>query len=67
MPAPVEHLREIVAKFKQDPESVYNTWFRESPERLKAFRSIRRGIFCFPNSASIAPACASSAATTGPC
>ena len=44
MPAPVEHLRETVAKFKQDPESVYNTWFRESPERLKAFRSIRRGV-----------------------
>ena len=44
MPAPVEHLRDIVAQFKQDPESVYNTWFRESPERLKAFRSIRRGV-----------------------
>ena len=25
MPAPVKHLRDIVAQFKQDPESVYNT------------------------------------------
>lgn len=39
-----ELLRGIVARFREDPESVYNTWFRESPARLKAFRGIRRGV-----------------------
>jgi hypothetical protein len=34
----------LVARFRQDPESVYNTWFRESLERLKAFRGIRRQV-----------------------
>ncbi|MBN8624772.1 MAG: hypothetical protein J0M17_04700 [Planctomycetes bacterium] len=40
----VERLNELVGRYKQDPESVYNTWFVDSPERLKAFRSIRRGV-----------------------
>lgn len=44
MPAAVENLRDIVVRYKEDPESVYNTWFIESPARLKAFRSIRRGV-----------------------
>ncbi|MBI2807805.1 MAG: hypothetical protein HYX68_22720 [Planctomycetes bacterium] len=44
MPTSADQLRDIVTRFRQDPESVYNTWFRESPERLKAFRSIRRGV-----------------------
>ncbi len=44
MTATVESLEDLVTRFKQDPESVYNIWFRESPARLKAFRSIRRGI-----------------------
>ena len=30
--------------YKADPESVYNTWFISNEERLKAFRSIRRGV-----------------------
>ncbi len=30
--------------YKADPESVYNTWFISGEERMKAFRSIRRGI-----------------------
>ena len=34
----------IIRKYKTDPESVYNTWFVNGEERLKAFRSIRRGI-----------------------
>lgn len=38
------NLGDIAARYKSDPESVYNTWFIESPERLKAFRSIRRGV-----------------------
>lgn len=40
----VERLKNIVIRYKSDPESVYNTWFVNSPERLKAFRSIRRGV-----------------------
>lgn len=39
-----EDVGEVVAKYKADPESVYNTWFVESPARLKAFRAIRRGV-----------------------
>ncbi|OJW23406.1 MAG: hypothetical protein BGO49_02190 [Planctomycetales bacterium 71-10] len=39
-----EDLGEIVKRYRSDPESVYNTWFVRSPERLKAFRSIRRGV-----------------------
>lgn len=38
------NLKELVARYKADPESVYNTWFIESRERMKAFRSIRRGV-----------------------
>lgn len=37
-------LMPIIERYKQDPESVYNTWFIGSDERLKAFRSIRRGV-----------------------
>lgn len=39
-----EHLGPLVENYKNDPESVYNTWFVGSAERLKAFRSIRRGV-----------------------
>lgn len=38
------NLKELVARYKADPESVYNTWFIEGEERMKAFRSIRRGV-----------------------
>jgi len=38
------NLKELVAGYKADPESVYNTWFIESEARMKAFRSIRRGV-----------------------
>lgn len=44
MEAEVEDLSGLVTSYKEDPESVYNTWFINSPERLKAFRSIRRGV-----------------------
>ena len=37
-------LVEIIGRYKTDPESVYNTWFVSGGERLKAFRSIRRGV-----------------------
>ncbi|MDI6760767.1 MAG: hypothetical protein QMD05_08060 [Candidatus Brocadiaceae bacterium] len=34
----------IVLNYKSDKESVYNTWFINNEERLKAFRAIRRGV-----------------------
>jgi type II restriction enzyme len=34
----------ILKQYKTDKESVYNTWFINNDERLKAFRSIRRGV-----------------------
>lgn len=34
----------IVNQYKNDSESVYNTWFTYNEIRLKAFRSIRRGV-----------------------
>ena len=37
-------LIELIARYKADPESVYNTWFVSGEERMKAFRSIRRGV-----------------------
>ncbi|VAX05065.1 Putative type II restriction enzyme NmeDIP (Endonuclease NmeDIP) (R.NmeDIP) [hydrothermal vent metagenome] len=37
-------LNEILDRYKSDEESVFNTWFINNDERLKAFRSIRRGV-----------------------
>jgi type II restriction enzyme len=37
-------LSQIIVKYKDDPTSVYNTWFIGSEERLKAFRAIKRGV-----------------------
>lgn len=37
-------LLNVVRQYKQDPESVYSTWFINNEDRLKAFRSIRRGV-----------------------
>lgn len=34
----------IVKQYKDDKQSVYNTWFVNNEGRLKAFRSIRRGV-----------------------
>jgi len=39
-----ENFKQIILKYKADTESVYNTWFVNNNERLKAFRSIRRGV-----------------------
>lgn len=39
-----DRFKRIVHTYKADPESVYNTWFINSDERLKAFRAIRRGV-----------------------
>lgn len=38
------NLTSIIEQYKTDHESVYNTWFINNEERLKAFRSIRRGV-----------------------
>ncbi|KAA0945154.1 hypothetical protein FQ186_28810 [Pseudomonas sp. ANT_H14] len=38
------NLHELIIRYKKDDESVFNTWFVNNDERLKAFRSIRRGI-----------------------
>lgn len=35
---------DLIHQYKQDAESVYNTWFIGSEDRMKAFRSIRRGV-----------------------
>ena len=37
-------IEQLIDSYKQDNESVYNTWFVNNEERLKAFRSIRRGV-----------------------
>ena len=37
-------IADLITRYKSDPESVYNTWFVSGEERLKAFRSIRRGV-----------------------
>ncbi|HHI93987.1 MAG TPA: hypothetical protein ENK04_10830 [Gammaproteobacteria bacterium] len=37
-------LQEVIDRYKSDQESVFNTWFINNDERLKAFRSIRRGV-----------------------
>ncbi len=39
-----ENLADLIATYRSDPESVYNTWFIGGAERMKAFRSIRRGV-----------------------
>lgn len=40
----IEKFELLITNYKADTESVYNTWFTNNNERLKAFRSIRRGV-----------------------
>jgi hypothetical protein len=40
----ISNLESIIEQYKSDNESVYNTWFINNEDRLKAFRSIRRGV-----------------------
>jgi len=40
-----QDLKSIIDNYKSDPETVYNSWFVNNDERLKAFRTIRRGVF----------------------
>ncbi len=37
-------MEQIIKQYKESPDLVYNTWFVNNEERLKAFRSIRRGV-----------------------
>lgn len=39
-----QDLKSIINIYKEDEETVYNSWFVNNDERLKAFRSIRRGV-----------------------
>ncbi|UOF92282.1 hypothetical protein LSG31_09020 [Fodinisporobacter ferrooxydans] len=34
----------LIMDYRNDPESVYNTWFLNNPDRLKAFRTIKNGL-----------------------
>lgn len=40
----MNNFNQILLQYKNDTESVYNTWFVDNDQRLKAFRTIRRGI-----------------------
>jgi len=37
-------MEKLIKQYKENPDLVYNTWFVNNEERLKAFRSIRRGV-----------------------
>lgn len=37
-------MEDIINTYKNDPESVYHTWFLNNDDRLKAFRSIRKSL-----------------------
>lgn len=39
-----DNYQKIIAQYKHDPESVYHTWFLSSGDRLKTFRTIKRGL-----------------------
>ena len=39
-----ERFQSIVQAYKHDQESVYQTWFIDNAQRLKAFRAIRHGV-----------------------
>ncbi|WP_462412188.1 hypothetical protein [Neobacillus sp. Marseille-QA0830] len=37
-------MEQLIEQFKNDQESVYHTWFLQNTDRLKAFRTIRKGL-----------------------
>lgn len=43
------HVQSLIDLYKNDLESVYHTWFLHSSDRLKAFRSIRKGLLTVIN------------------
>ncbi len=38
------NFEQLIQEYKVDPESVYQTWFLNNAERLKAFRTIKNGL-----------------------
>ena len=40
----VSNIENIIRQYKADTQSVYHSWFINNQDRLKAFRSIRRGV-----------------------
>ena len=40
----VTEFEDIVSDYRNDPESVYHTWFLHNKDRLKAFRTIKNGL-----------------------
>lgn len=42
--SPPQSLPSLIERYKRDPESVYHTWFVAGEARMKAFRTIRRGV-----------------------
>lgn len=46
----ISTLVKLVENYKTDTESVYNTWFTYNETRMKAFRTIRRGVINVINS-----------------
>lgn len=38
------NFNQLIQQYKSDKQSVYHTWFINNEDRLKAFRSIRRGV-----------------------
>lgn len=40
----MENIKYLIESYKSDPTSVFNTWFINNNDRLKAFRSIKRGV-----------------------
>lgn len=37
-------MEKLIKEYKENPNLIYNTWFINSNERLKAFRTIKRGV-----------------------
>lgn len=46
----IVNLAELTVRYVSDRESVYNTWFIDNDTRMKAFRSVRRGVMAIINS-----------------
>lgn len=42
--SPPSQISSLIERYKADRESVYNTWFIGGEARMKAFRTIRRGV-----------------------
>lgn len=41
---PVDSFSRLIEEYKQNPDLTYQSWFLHNEDRLKAFRSIRRGV-----------------------